>query len=174
MTIDKDGLAAAHEAYAKTVGGTMEGHPMANAITAYLSALPNTGDELVARLRYRVNNPSAWESFDQDGSDLMREAADAIEFLRGQTFKASAEAAEFHRDNAVSMWHDEKTRREAAEASLASAREDALEEAAKLIETGFDREGIDTKHDKCPHGLYGWEDCEQCAATAIRALKEVR
>lgn len=35
-----------------------------------------TGDGLVERLRYRVNNPSAWpEGFDQAGSDLFSEAA---------------------------------------------------------------------------------------------------
>ena len=31
--------------------------------------------ELVARLRYRVNNPSAWSEFEQAGSDLVSEAA---------------------------------------------------------------------------------------------------
>lgn len=43
--------------------------------------------------------------------------------LRGQTYLASAEAAEHHRDNAITMWHDEKAKRETAEAQLKVARE---------------------------------------------------
>ena len=53
----------------------------------------------------------------------------------------------------------------------ADIRNAALEEAAKLIEEGFDRPGIETKQDTCAHGKFGWEDCEGCAAAAIRALK---
>jgi hypothetical protein len=36
---------------------------------------------LVARIRYRVNNPSAWDSFDQAASDDFASAAAAIERL---------------------------------------------------------------------------------------------
>jgi hypothetical protein len=53
----------------------------------------------------------------------------------------------------------------------ADIRNAALEEAAKLIEEGFDRPGIEAKQDTCAHGKFGWEDCESCAAAAIRALK---
>lgn len=49
------------------------------------------------------------------------------------------------------------------------ARREALEEAAKTIEEGFDR-GIASKHDMCVHKKFEWEDCEPCAANAIRAL----
>ena len=36
--------------------------------------------DLIDRLRYRVNNPSAWpEGFDEQGSELFREAAKSIE-----------------------------------------------------------------------------------------------
>ena len=38
-------LEAAHAAYTKTTGGILDGHPMTNAISAYLSALP--GEALV-------------------------------------------------------------------------------------------------------------------------------
>jgi hypothetical protein len=55
------------------------------------------------------------------------------------------------------------------EEKMREARNAALEEAAKLIEEGFDR-GIARKVDTCAHGKYGWEDCESCAAAAIRAL----
>ena len=50
-----------------------------------------------------------------------------------------------------------------------AARNAALEEAARLIEEGFDR-GIRRKVDTCPHGKFEWEDCERCAAQAIRSL----
>jgi hypothetical protein len=53
---------------------------------------------------------------------------------------------------------------------IAETRAAALEEAAKLIEEGFDRPGIAKKQDTCAHGKFGWEDCESCAAAAIRAL----
>ena len=49
------------------------------------------------------------------------------------------------------------------------ARAKALEDAATLLDEGFDR-GIKSKHDTCEHGKFEWEDCELCAATAIRNL----
>jgi hypothetical protein len=66
-----------------------------------------------------------------------------------------------------------------AQPDLAQIREQALEEAAKLIEDGFSKDvgtpwredGQPSKHDKCPHGNWHYEDCEQCAVKAIRALK---
>jgi len=42
--------------------------------------------------------------------------------------------------------------------------------AADLIDQGYDRAGINSKNDKCVHNFYGYEDCEQCASAAIRAL----
>lgn len=58
-------------------------------------------------------------------------------------------------------------------------RDDALEEAAKLVEEGFDRQvGIPwhedekpSKNDRCVHSHPMYEDCEACAVVAIRALK---
>lgn len=55
---------------------------------------------------------------------------------------------------------------------ILAAKAEEREACALLIEQGFDREGITTKNDKCPHGLYGWEDCEQCAVRAIRKRGE--
>jgi hypothetical protein len=55
-----------------------------------------------------------------------------------------------------------------------NAREEALEEAASLIEEGFKRSHSDelhTKEDKCFHGKYAWEDCDMCCVAAIRSLK---
>jgi hypothetical protein len=53
---------------------------------------------------------------------------------------------------------------------LAEARRKAMEECATLIEEGYDRIGIASKRDTCDHAKFGWEDCDQCAAAAIRAL----
>lgn len=52
------------------------------------------------------------------------------------------------------------------------ARREALEEAAKLIEDGYPRPGISYKLDTCLHDKFQWEDCEGCAAWAIRKLAE--
>lgn len=51
------------------------------------------------------------------------------------------------------------------------------ERCAKLLEEGYERpvatpyrdEGIRTKHDRCLHGRYMYEDCEACAAIVIRS-----
>lgn len=59
---------------------------------------------------------------------------------------------------------------EAAPTNEADIRNAALEAAATLIEEGFDR-GIKTKVDMCAHGKFQWEDCDRCAAAAIRSLK---
>jgi hypothetical protein len=74
---------------------------------------------------------------------------------------------------ACSSWDGKITKpvlRKAIAAAIKETRAAALEEAAKLIEEGFDRPGIVKKQDTCAHGKFGWEDCESCAAAAIRAL----
>lgn len=61
---------------------------------------------------------------------------------------------------------------------IATLREATLEEAAKVIEEGFHKavgesyrnDGKPSKNDKCPHGRYHYEDCDQCCADAVRAL----
>lgn len=125
-----------------------------------LSALPDTRNELVAELRTLISE--YWdEAFDEGAEGRKTDTHDG----KAQQTWSAIDARLAQVDSLIA-------RAQAAEASLASARADALEEAAKLIESGFDREGITTKHDKCPHGLYGWEDCEQCAVIAIRALNK--
>lgn len=59
-----------------------------------------------------------------------------------------------------------------------AVRRQAFEEAATLIDEGFDKpvgkawrnDGKASKNDKCPHDQYMYEDCEPCAANAIRAI----
>jgi len=53
----------------------------------------------------------------------------------------------------------------------ATGRREGLSEAATIIEEGFER-GIERKQDTCAHGKFDWEDCDQCAAAAIRAAME--
>lgn len=48
---------------------------------------------------------------------------------------------------------------------------DATELAAQTAEGNYSHIGVQTKHDKCPHGKYSWEDCDLCAAAAIRSNK---
>lgn len=56
--------------------------------------------------------------------------------------------------------------------------QETVEACATLIEEGYDRlpgkvfrkDGVPSKHDQCAHGAYEYEDCEACAATAIRSL----
>lgn len=50
---------------------------------------------LVERLRYRVNNPSAWDSFDQSASDDFAEAAAEIERLEAERDEATVYARNF-------------------------------------------------------------------------------
>jgi hypothetical protein len=63
--------------------------------------------------------------------------------------------------------------------ALVAAEKRGIERAAKLIEEGYDRPvatpwGINgaSKNDLCPHGMAVYQDCEQCAAAAIRQLGE--
>lgn len=52
--------------------------------------------ELVERLRYRVNNPSAWpEGFDEQASELFREAADRIEALEAKEAAGQCEPTRY-------------------------------------------------------------------------------
>jgi hypothetical protein len=61
---------------------------------------------------------------------------------------------------------------------IGSGRDAGLEEAAKLVEVGFDRkvaypfraDKLVSKLDQCIHKRAMNEDCEQCCADAIRAL----
>lgn len=51
------------------------------------------------------------------------------------------------------------------------------ERCAKLLEEGYERtvatpyrnDGVNSKNDQCAHGRYMYEDCEACAASAIRS-----
>lgn len=68
---------------------------------------------------------------------------------------------------------------DAFQAALLEAHKAGREEAAKLIEEGYERkvakayrdDGVRSKNDQCDHGRYMYEDCEACAATAIRSIK---
>lgn len=59
-----------------------------------------------------------------------------------------------------------------------AGREEMREEAAKVLLEGYDRnvaipyrrDGVASKNDQCAHGHYMYEDCEYCAATAIRNI----
>lgn len=54
----------------------------------------------------------------------------------------------------------------------------AMEAAAKHVENGIDRpvgtpwnkDRTPSKHDKCIHGIWMYDDCEQCVPSSIRAI----
>lgn len=75
-----------------------------------------------------------------------------VERLRGETFLASAEAAEHHRDNAIAMWDAEVKRANALDIALTEAKariaelEGALEPFAAIGQYLID-EGFVTKPD---------------------------
>lgn len=79
----------------------------------------------------------------------------------------------------ISPWAVNKIARALLEAHQRGRRE-GMEEAAGMIEEGVDRpayeawrdDGKPSKHDKCPHDLFMYEDCETCCASAIRAKAE--
>ena len=91
--------------------------------------------------------------------------------------------------DAIAAWNRRAPTPEAAAlADMTRQRDEArdegfaagLEAAAGLVAGGFDRvvaeprrnDGALSKSDKCPHDRVMYEDCEQCAVSAIRALAE--
>lgn len=163
MTIDKDGLAAAHEAYERygQVGDLksqrLSDGCLSAAIAAYLSALPNTGDELVAKL---TEERDSWRRVaercksEAEGHAMEARTANSTIYEIYQVLSGAK--------GEPGNWHGAEPARQyvaKAEASLASAREDALEEAAKVADAAFN----------------DWTtDLGRRIGAAIRALKELR
>ena len=54
----------------------------------------------------------------------------------------------------------------------ATGRREGMEEAARIAEGNYDHIGVQSVRDKCTHGRSSCEDCDQCAAAAIRAAME--
>lgn len=62
--------------------------------------------------------------------------------------------------------------------AMEDAARDMRERCAAILEGDYIRpvatpwrdDGKPSKHDKCPHGQWGYEDCEECAVAAVRAL----
>ncbi len=90
MTIDQKALEKARDAYRRE---TLPVYPIVpanhdkaleTAITAYITGLPASDHAgLASRVFYPVNNPSAWpDGFNQNISDLLREAATVIQTLQ--------------------------------------------------------------------------------------------
>jgi uncharacterized protein with LGFP repeats len=79
----------------------------------------------------------------------LEEARATNEQLRGETYLASAEAAEFHRDNAVTMWDAERARATAAEAKVARMGE-ALKPFADAADS-YDPDEGDDRHAAWAH-----------------------
>lgn len=52
---------------------------------------------------------------------------------------------------------------------IRAAYERGVNAAADVLRHGFDR-GLRSKFDKCAHGLFGWDTCEEFAIEAISKL----
>lgn len=126
-------------------------------------------DSVIARLEAGVRTP-----FTLAASQAMHEAATLIRQLRDERdrWKKAATIGVNNTDTNAAV-----VRVRSAAASRANALQSQLEaereECAKLIEEGFEREVGEqylpdrrTKNDKCKHGRYMYEDCEQCCADA--------
>jgi hypothetical protein len=118
--------------------------------------------DLIARLTYRVNNPSAWDSFDDGASELIREASSSIASLSERLAEVTAQ-----RDRFCDKYLAALKRAEAAEAKLAEARAAAFEEAAQIAENLSNSEHIafDIREGNFPEQ----SDVRTAIAAAIRA-----
>lgn len=109
-------LAALEANHAHKADPGRKGCGIEKAIRAYLSAIPAPDDGLVGRLRYRVENPSAWDSFDQGGSDLCREAATALQYQAEQIERLTRER-DIALENYTRAWNERDAQRRRAEAA---------------------------------------------------------
>lgn len=134
-------------------------------LEALARPVPADVAEVVEKLRYRVNNPSAWDSYDEAASELIRKSATLLTAKAQEVERARGDAALMYANytRVRADWNAERTAKEAAEARLrfeealwadldkqhiarweaaeakaAGARAEALEEAAKLIEDTVD------------------------------------
>lgn len=105
--------------------------------------------------------------------------------IREKAERLAAEMVDFLNANAVVFFSAEEGDQIAEtlaipyiSQALLEAHKAGREEAAKLIEEGYERkvakpyrdDGVRSKNDQCEHGRYMYEDCEPCAASAIRSL----
>lgn len=100
-----------------------------------------------------------------DGGEVMSDIVEHIKFLRqwaADIRESSGQSVDADRLEAISL---------ALSEARSAGRANGMEEAARILEEGFDR-GIKRKQDTCDHGKFEWEDCDQCCAAAIRAAKE--
>lgn len=167
MTIDKDGLAAARDAFEEVAGTVTSELALRRAITAYLSALPNTGDELVARA-------DRARDFPKNTCPASRQVQMIGEALvKGEKYHMIDDEPEYVGSallSVVASLYEART-------SLTRAREDALEEAAEALDTLADAADYAAMNAMSESHIIMYRRDEaalKTAATAISALKEVR
>lgn len=126
--LDAKGLELAHEAYAKTTGGMLGGHPMANAITAYLRAALTTTD--IGRLATWLEEQAQDAQMDDlhRTADKLAQAADALS-------ASEARIAELERDmDTLEYLHSERDRGEKIVDEKLAAAEARIAELTKALE----------------------------------------
>jgi len=95
MTTHKEALEAAWAAYHKTLGGTMDGYPMGNAITAYLSALSGESGEVVERAQAAIAHlGEAGVMSAKDASALLSDLLAALAAAESRATRAEERIAE--------------------------------------------------------------------------------
>lgn len=94
--------------------------------------------------------------------------------------EAGRDRSEKHRNELADKIVNQSIEIGALKAQLA-ARDALLAEAGEVLEairSGDAREPLASKNDKCSHGKYGWEDCENCiseyAASVLQKIREVK
>ncbi len=112
-------------------------------MTDDVEGLPTDSDELLERARYRVNNPSAWDSFDQGASDVIEELCTSLAALQRERDEAREQ---WHTNSAAltSMQQNRDTLQRhfnecTVRAEIAEAERDKLREAFAWVDT-FDPE----------------------------------
>lgn len=126
--LDAKGLELAHEAYAKTTGGMLGGHPMANAITAYLRAALTTTD--IGRLATWLEE----QAQDAQMDDLHR-TADKLSQAASALSASEARIAELERDmDTLEYLHSERDQGEKIVDEKLNAAEVRNAELTKALE----------------------------------------
>jgi hypothetical protein len=155
-------------------------------LETYMISGPN---DIVKDARWPVSS-----SLGKEAADLIESQSEFVAAAETEIERLNAKLAEFKADRSYVIgfnagWdeHEEQSKDGDISRIIAAnakseteldtyekaneARNAALEEAAQLIEGGFDRVLKTQYGNICAHGKYKWEDCDRCCAAAIRSLK---
>lgn len=90
--ITEEMVKLAHEAYAKTTGGILRGHPMHNALTAAFASMPSQGGEWVMADLVEVMAEVTYEADPRSGHWAEWSELDSSDPTRSEFIRASSKA----------------------------------------------------------------------------------